>query len=257
MNNGVATTDMDALVRTVLMELNLPIHFYFRAATIGIRTVRDINLGTLPYVKTVRLTVDEFNECTIPSDLVDWIRVGVQKGAEIVPMGENKSYNRLPNLDDTDTQISYNEPAGHTVSINSSFNNYTFGRSINDYGEISGKMFGLGGGTRSDEFKFFPERNKILVGGNRTENSIVYLEYVAYDTSQFYTGIPVVAAPFIEQSIKFNFARYDRTGRLGDISREQQILSVEKTKLKAALKSIDKESMLRLFRANYKQSIKA
>ena len=257
MNNGVATTTIDSLVRNVLMELNLPIHFYFRAATIGIRTMRDLNLGTLPYVKTARLTVDAFNECDIPTDLVDWIKVGTQKGAEITPMGENKSYNRLPNLDDTDTQVSYNQPTGHTVSINSSFNNYTFGKAVNDYGEINGKMFGLGGGTRSDEFKFFPERAKILVGGSLTEGDILYIEYVAYDTSQFYTGIPVVASAFVEQSIKFNFARYDRTGRLGDINREQQILTTEKRKLKAALKSIDKESMLRLFRSNYKQSIKA
>jgi hypothetical protein len=257
MNNGVATTTMDSIVRTVLMELNLPIHFYFRAATIGIRTMRDINLGTLPYVKTARLTVDAFNECNIPADLVDWIKVGTEKGAEIVPMGENRSYNRLPKLDDADAQIAYNEPAGHTVSINSSFNNYTFGRSINDYGEITGKMFGLGGGTRADEFKFFAERGKILVGGNLTDGDTIYIEYVAYDTSQFHTGIPIVATPFIEQSIKFNFARYDRTGRLGDINREQQILSLEKRKLRSALTSIDTDTMLRLFRSNYKQSIKA
>lgn len=257
MNNGVATTTMDSIVRTVLMEMNLPIHFYFRAATIGIRTVRDLNLGTLPYVKTVRLTVDEFNECDIPTDLVDWIKVGTQKGAEIVPMGENKSYNRLPNLNDADAQIPYNEPSGHTVSINSSFNNYTFGKSVNDYGEINGKMFGLGNAHRADEFKFFPERSKILVGGNLSEGDILYIEYVAYDTSQFYQGIPVVATPFIEQSIKFNFARYDRTGRLGDINREQQILSIEKRKLRAALTKIDTDTMLRLFRSNYKQSIKA
>lgn len=257
MNNGVATTSMDSIVRTVLMELNLPIHFYFRAATIGIRTVRDLNLGTMPYVKTVRLAVDEFNECDIPTDLVDWIKVGTQKGAEIVPMGENKSYNRLANLNDADAQISYNEPAGHTVSINSSFNNYTFGKSVNDYGEINGKMFGLGNAHRADEFKFIPERSKILVGGSLTEGDILYVEYVAYDTSQFYQGIPVVAAPFIEQSIKFNFARYDRTGRLGDINREQQILSQEKRKLRAALTKIDTDTMLRLFRNNFKQSIKA
>ena len=257
MNNGVATTSMDSIVRTVLMELNLPIHFYFRAATIGIRTVRDLNLGTMPYVKTVRLAVDEFNECDIPTDLVDWIKVGTQKGAEIVPMGENKSYNRLANLNDADAQISYDEPAGHTISINSSFNNYTFGRSVNDYGEINGKMFGLGNAHRADEFKFIPERSKILVGGNLTEGDILYIEYVAYSTGQFHTGIPVVATPFIEQSIKFNFARYDRTGRLGDINREQQILSQEKRKLRAALTKIDTDTMLRLFRNNFKQSIKA
>jgi|SRR5210317_165473 hypothetical protein len=257
MNNGVATTTMDSIVRTVLVEMNLPIHSYFRAASIGIRTMRDLNLGTLPYVKTVRLTVDEFRECDIPSDLVDWIKVGVEKGKEIVPMGENKSYNRLPNLDDADAQISYDEPSGHTISINSSFNNYTFGRSVNDYGEINGKMFGLGNAHRADEFKFIPERSKILVGGNRSENDILYLEYVAYDKSQFYTGIPVVATPYIEQSIRFNFARYDRTGRLGDTNREQQILSNEKRKLRAALTKIDTDSMLRLFRSNYKQSIKA
>lgn len=257
MNNGVVTTSMDSIVRTVLVELNLPIHFYFRAATIGIRTMRDLNLGTLPYVKTVRLTVDEFNECDIPADLVDWIKVGVQSGAEIVPLGENKSYNRLPNLNDADEQISYNQPAGHTISINSSFNNYTFGKAVNDYGEIQGKMFGLGNAHRSDEFKFIPERNKILVGGSRSEGDIVYVEYVAYSQSQFHTGIPVVASPFIEQSIKFNFARYDRTGRLGDINREQQILSLEKRKLRAALTSIDTDTMLRLLRSNYKQSIKA
>ena len=58
MNNGVATTTMDSIVRTVLVEMNLPIHSYFRAASIGIRTMRDLNLGTLPYVKTVRITVE-------------------------------------------------------------------------------------------------------------------------------------------------------------------------------------------------------
>lgn len=257
MNNGLATTNMDAIIRTVLMEMNLPIHFYFRAATIGIRTVRDLNLGTMPYVKSYNGTVNEYNEVPIPSDLVDYIRVGQVKGAEIIPMGENKSYTRVASTNENGNFTNYNEPAGHTVSINSSFNNYTFGKSINDYGEIQGKMFGLGGGTRADEFKFIPERSKILVGGNLSEGDDIYIEYVAYDTSQFHSGIPVLAAPFIEQSIKFNFARYDRTGRLGDIAREQQILSQEKRKLRAALTKIDTETMLRLFRNNFKQSIKA
>lgn len=257
MNNGLATTTMDAIVRTVLMELNLPIHHYFRAATIGIRTVRDLNLGTMPYVKAVHKTVDQYNEIDIPTDLVDYIRVGEIKEAEIIPMGENKSYTRRASTNDIGNFTTFNQPSGHTVSINSSFNNYTFGKSVNDYGEINGKMFGLGGGTRSDEFKFIPERSKLLVGGNFSEGDVIYIEYVAYDTNQFYSGIPVLAAPFIEQSIKFNFARYDRTGRLGDINREQQILSQEKRKLRAALTKIDTETMLRLFRNNFKQSIKA
>ena len=248
---------MDAMVRTVLMELNLPIHFYFRAATIGIRTVRDLNLGTMPYVKSYNAVVNEYNEVDIPSDLVDYIRVGKVNGAEIIPMGENKSYTRVASINELGNFTNYNQPAGHTVSINSSFNNYTFGKSVNDYGEINGKMFGLGGATRSDEFKFIPERSKILVGGSFSEGDNIYIEYVAYDTGQFYAGIPVVAAPFIEQSIKFNFARYDRTGRLGDINREQQILSQEKRKLRAALTKIDTDTMLRLFRNNFKQSIKA
>ena len=257
MNNGLATTSMDAIVRTVLMEMNLPIHFYFRAATIGIRTVRDLNLGTMPYVKAYKGTVNQYNEVPIPSDLVDYIRLGKVNEAEIIPIGENKSYTRVASTDENGNFTNYNQPAGHTVSINSSFNNYTFGRSVNDYGEINGKMFGLGGGTRSDEFKFIPERSKILVGGSFSEGDDLYIEYVAYSTGQFHSGIPVLAAPFIEQSIKFNFARYDRTGRLGDITREQQILSQEKRKLRAALTKIDTETMLRLFRNNFKQSIKA
>jgi hypothetical protein len=253
MQNGLVTTTIDEIVKTVLMEMQLPIHLYFRAAAIGIRTVRDLNLGTLPYLKTVRLEVDELGEVDIPADLVDWIKVGRENNRRIIPLGENKSYNRLAHPDG----VSYNEPSSHSISIPSSFSSYPFGNSTNDYGESTGKAFGLGNGDRNDSFKFIAERNKILVGTAIDKGDSLYLEYVAYSTEQFYTGIPIIAAPFIEQSIRFNFARYDRTGRLGDISREQQVLSNEKRRLRAGLTSIDKETMLRLFRDNYKQSIKS
>jgi hypothetical protein len=253
MHNGVVTTTIDSIVRNVLLEMQLPIHYYFRAATIGIRTVRDLNLGTLPYLRTVRIEVDALGEADIPEDLVDWIKVGRENNRKVVPLGENKSYNRLAHPDG----VSYNEPNGHSISIPSSFSSYPFGNSTNDYGEVTGKAFGLGNGDRNDSFKFVPERGKILVGTAIKEGDSLYLEYVAYSTEQFYTGIPVIASPFIEQSIRFNFARYDRTGRLGDITREQQILSNEKRRLRAGLTSIDKETMLRLFRDNYKQSIKS
>ena len=253
MQNGIATTSIDEIVKTTLMEMNLPIHLYFRAAAIGIRTMRDLNLGTLPYIKTVRLTVDAVREVDIPEDLVDWIVVGRENGRKVVPLGENKSYNRLPHPDGE----AYLESGSHNILINSSFNAFSFAGSINDYAEINGKIFGVGNADRNDIFKFVPERGKILVGSHFAEGESVYLEYVAHSTEQFYTGIPVVAAPFLEQSIRFNFSRYDRTGRLGDINREQQILVQEKRKLRAAIVSIDKESMLQLFRANYKQSIKS
>lgn len=257
MANSVVTTTIDEIVRTVLVEMQLPIHFYMRAASIGIRTVRDLNLGALPTVKAVRLTVDEFNEVDIPADLVDWIRLGQETEKRIRPLGNNENYNRLPNLDADDQQIAYGESSGHTIGVHASFNHYTFGKSVSDYGEINGKMFGMGEPDRNDNFKFIVERGKIAVGKALKEGDVLYMEYVAYNKDEFFSGISVIAAPYIEQSIRYNFARYDRTGRLGDLDREKMNLDNARRRLNAQVNSINKEDLLRVFRKNFKQSIKA
>ena len=256
--NGVVTTSINEIVRTVLPELGLSIHSYLKAAQIGLRAVRDLSIGTLPTIKAVRLTVNEFREVSIPDDLVDWLRVGVEVRKRIVPLGDNQNYNRLPKFaSDGVTQVSYSEATNHSIGTQITFNSYTFGDAHNDYGEITGRLFGLGDANRMDNFKFVPERGVIVVGSKLRENDTLYLEYVSYTKDQLFEGIPIIAAAYIEQYIRFNLARFDRSQRLGDTNREQIMLDQERRRLRARIVSVNKEDMLRVFRKNFKQSVKS
>lgn len=263
MTDSYDTTSVDRCAKSVLLELGLPIHYYMKVAQAGIRCVRDLRIGTLPFVASVLLPIDEFNEATIPLDMIDWIRVGYRVQKRIVPLGNNQNYNRLPNegLDENgDTvQVPYSESNNYGIGLQPSLNNLVFGQGMNNYAEATGGMYGLGEPDRIDNFKFIPERGRIAVGtiAQRIEGEI-YLEYVAYDQTKYYSGIPIIAEPYIEQYMKYSLAKYDRNNyRVADINLEERKLYAEKKKLRSrTLPNLNKEDLLRTFRKSYKQSVK-
>ncbi len=77
---------LNAVTRSVLSQKKKPIHYYYRFLKWHADSLRELFFDTLQITNTVRLPVNDFGECELPADYVDWCSVGVQAGQWIRPL---------------------------------------------------------------------------------------------------------------------------------------------------------------------------
>src|SRR3990167_2547508 len=169
-------TTIDSIVRKNLLENGLTIHYYIRFLSFALDCLKELNIDTLPKIKSVRIPVDRFGCIKLPFDYIGYVRVGVQNGVYIQELGSNASFNRLVNENDDGTLVVFPEPTNvysifDTTNVNSS--SY-----VSPKLEHLGKIFGIGEGARSDVFQVVPEANLMRIGSGLVEGDEVVLDYL-------------------------------------------------------------------------------
>lgn len=195
---------VDSVVRSSLLNEQLTIHYYVQFLHAALNGLRSMNLDVFGTVKTTRLIADNNREVELPAGYIDYIKIGYQRYGYVIPMAENKNYNSLPSLAGT-KQLPYQIAASNTAA----FSPYGFWDGyVNQYGEDMGRLYGTGGGTRVDEFKVLPSRNKIMLGAFIKIGDEIVLEYIG-DTD--FLNEDAIVHPYaveaLEAYIKYEYAK--------------------------------------------------
>lgn len=248
---------VDSVVRSALVTTQKPIHYYVRYLHFALKCIEELKLGVLKTTKTVRLTVDAYNEIDIPSDYIDWVRIGYERGKYVIPLGEKDSINSLPKLDANGNQTTYGDIFQIMPQYQSTWFGYYPAYEYNDYREFLGKRFGYNDSGRGDTFKIIPERSKIHVGSAFQEDDVIVMEYVYFSTTSTQSLISKYAAETIESYIIYKFLRFKPGVPRADIMLAKKDYDDNFRKLMARMNPITKEMIVRLKRKNTKLSIKS
>lgn len=249
---------LNGVTRSYLQQCRKPIHYYYRFLKYANDCVRELIFDTLQVTNTVRLPLNEFYEAQIPSDYVDFVKVGVQAGQYSRPLVSKHTLNNLANFDPTTgDQINYPDYDGDGEGdlIDSGLFQW-WGVNINSHGENTGAYYGLGAGSEPDTFKIIPERNVIQCNQNVGVSKIV-LEYVSDGTySNAATKIDPYAQKAIEAYIKWQHAEHSKSFGAYDADRAKQEFTRQHEILRARKNNLTPELLERIINRNRKASIK-
>ena len=185
--NNSAFKNLDYCVNTVLSELNdYSTTNYQKYLQLAIRGFRQLNLMTLPNIKVEYLTVNtDNNTVDLPYDFVDYTKVGVCRGGQIVTLSLNESMcmprknckcggtlssilNSVDSVTDTSLQGFYSVYGNSGYFFASHFRN----------GQYVGEMYGMGGGFNESYFRIDKQRHQIAFSDVLNGAEIV-LEYIS------------------------------------------------------------------------------
>ena len=201
--------NLDEIIRSTLLTAGRPIHYYMQYLHYGLKAVKEIGFDSPFKTKSTRLAVDANLEITIPSDYVDYIKVGTEQGQFVKELIEKDSYNRLMNFDSDGNQIPYPDVEGDQGLIYADSND----THANDKSEHIGRHFGHKP-TYKNSFMVIPERNKIMLDPSLHKCTEIVLDYITTGTATSFTDvttIPAYAAEPIERYILWRFSEHDRT----------------------------------------------
>lgn len=99
---------LDQIIRSLLLKESKPIHWYVQYLVLACSGLQRLNNTTLRTVNTVKLSVNSYKAVVIPTDFVDYIKLGFAVGERVRPLILDESLNRLNNFDtDGVTKIPY------------------------------------------------------------------------------------------------------------------------------------------------------
>jgi hypothetical protein len=211
-------------------------------------------LHVLQDVKAVRLTVDNFGEVSIPSDFIDWVRMGTEVNKVIKNFTKNDKINLLIKVDNEGSRIPYSDDS-NTLAYPPSYEGLFWTNYVSSYGENYGKFWGMKDLARGDEFKIIPDRGKIAVGSDLGEGATLYLEYLYYNVTSATSTVTPYAEETIEAYIAWQYAKWSNN-KLGEQDRLKTEFSNSKRKLKASMYEMSYDGFLKVLRRSYKQSPK-
>lgn len=169
-------TNLDQIVRRTLLERGMPLHFYLEFLLHAATCVRQLSKDTLQLVNTVKLPVNSYSAIDLPDDFVDELSVGFNVAGYIKEIPKNSHINPLRNIDSEGDFVPYS-----SALINNSALAYYgvaagwgFFWNLNEYGEPTGRYFGISGGSRMG-YKVVRERRQIQLTGNITSGYIVLM----------------------------------------------------------------------------------
>jgi hypothetical protein len=203
--------------------------------------VQDLHFDCLKNVKSVELTLASDNTVTLPTDFVDWCKVGFATDQYITVLGQNDSLSRLEQTATT---------SDDAQDLTTFFYNVT-----NQYGEHKGQVYGIGN-DNPISFKVLPERNKIQLDSRFTKDTII-LEYITDGTT---TSTTTLIHPYAAQTIEdYIFWKYKANNRKYNrfdsrIAREEYYDQVRR--LRARMNPMTVTDIVRSLRSGFKMSIK-
>ena len=241
---------MDSIVKGVLFNNNLTIHYYMRMLSWGLDCLRELNIDVLPNIKSTRLGVDRFNCVKLPTDYIGYVRIGKENGAYITEIAENKTINRLVNEDDAGTLIN------STISEELFYTPGTYGEYYNEKREHLGRMFGIGEGYRGDTFKEVPEEGLIRLGSEFGEGDFIVLDYLYFCSADANTPVHNFAVATISSYIQWRYIKHlPRSAPFDKRSAEQEYWNSYRV-LRARRNSSSIIDYARILRGNFKQTVR-
>lgn len=247
---------IDSIVNSALIGNNQTIHYYIQFLKWGLDAVTELNYDSLPSPKAVELTVNAYDEIEIPDDYIDWIKVGIKSGINVLYLLPEDMYNRLA-ATSGGSQVAYTDVTPYLGHISAAGDGYWWMNFTSSYGEHIGRYYGHGGGKGSGFFKEIPERGVIqLEPGYLSEGDTVYLEYLAHETANAGSLISKYAESTIESYINWQYKAWSREYGLGDVDRAERQYWNNHRKFRARNAGLTIEDIKNIARKHFKLSLK-
>lgn len=252
------TISMNGVVRSVLSQKRLPIHYYSRFLKYVSDGYREVRFDSLQIINTVRLTIDANGNAEIPEDCIDasTIRCGVQVGQFVRPLVKRESINRLSNIDTaTGEVIPYTSPESTADEV-AQYNVNWSAVHYDDTGENTGGYYGLGAGEETDTYAVIEERNQI-----QFHQSIVNATPVARYLSDgsfvnAASEIPPFAQKTIEDYADWMYKDHSKNFGLGDANAAKDKFDDSHKRLRSRKNDFTPEQLERIMQRRRKASIK-
>ena len=252
---------------------------------VGLRGIREFGFDVTARVKSLKRTVESNNTITLPDDYVDLVKVGIVDGDGIVYiLGENKNINYsriLQTSSDTDlddaglngSSLTDVFQSGPLDIISNEIGDRIDSKSItegNDSGSSDydvaifdnylyqgglGRLYGLGGGQVSGEYRINLDQNRIEIDTSSSFGEVV-LEYVADEARSSNPIIHVYAEEALRMYMYYKLCERKSTVPMNEKQRARSEYYNERRKAKSRLSNFTKEEATRIIRKNFKLSPK-
>lgn len=245
--------NLDMIVRRTLLEKGLPIHYYCELMFHVSAAVRELSKDTLKIVNTVKLPVNSYFAADLPDDFVDDIGVGVAVGNMLQPVPKKDSITPLRQVNDEGQFIPYSETQNSGEQTVFGFNGgWLWYWNVTDYGEPTGRIYGAGGGAKSNGYKILKERRQIQFTETFTADEAVLMYISSGQSVDNATQIDWLAFAAIQA-----YANWKRSPN-ADIkdSYEAATWYNERRLLRAALDDLTLTDIKQIIRDNYRATMK-
>jgi hypothetical protein len=258
----MVTVTLDKIIRNILLKRKYPIHYYLEFLLYTSEALRelsmDVNIGI---INTKNLPVNAYNAVDLPNDFLDLISVNMTAGQKLRPLVADNSITPLNAFDSSFNITTYQNTAiqqsnaliYNNVFLTTALWNTT---SFNQYGEPTGRFFGIGAGSPSETYRLIKERNQIQLNENLVATNIV-LCYISNGlTADTASQISPYAERTIDSYAMWQFKENNRTYGAGEAEQARQIYISDRKVLTARVSDITIDGIRRIIQKNSKGSIK-
>jgi hypothetical protein len=254
-----AITSLDAIVNNVLMRRGYSKHWYIQFLVFAKDALRELVFDDLKIINTKLLSVNDYNAVDLPSDFLDYTKVGVKSGQFVTPLLPQDSINSLNNFDSDFNITRYDEQSDDSDEEQLYYGAIQGLRwgvvTVNDFGESIGRQYG-GTGQQWDTFKIIRERNQIQLNEALDTDTIV-LEYISDGmNADAASQITPYAISTIEAYILFQMKANNRNYSPSEVELAERKYINERRILRARENPITIEVLKRIVQKNTKSSIK-
>ena len=177
------TKSLNIIVRDTLLDSGLPLHYYTRYLHHGLRILDELSLDfNMGNIKTISLSVTDYQRSVLPTDYVDLIDVSAKHGERLLPLERERNLNKKYNYDTSGNKIAY--PASTSINYDSEINyNLISGvNNMNSRGELIGRYYGR---MRAAKLTYdIDEDNQEIVFSNEMLLTEVTLTYITSAVSK-------------------------------------------------------------------------
>lgn len=221
---------LDHVVCSSLASRGYTEHWYAQFLHYACNCLRQLEFDVLRNIKSSRITVSATNTAALPSDFVDYVKVGTEYGIFLTLMPEDDSFMRLAYLNDDDAEENY----PNVQDTGGDYYSDLIAENSNSHGEHVGRKWG----HRQEfttSFKLIRERNLIVLHPSFEADEII-LEYISDGLTLSETNsVHVYALPTIEAYIMWQQALHNRSHGLGERAELERIYYNELRKLRARM----------------------
>lgn len=248
------TKSLNMIVRDVLLDSGLPLHYYTRYLQHGLRILDELSLDyDLGSVKTVELDITSYGRAILPSDFVDYIDVSSKSGERLLPLERESRLNKMYNYDDAGNKIPFENEANEYIENLNYFLNRGSSM-LNSNGQFVGRYYGR---ERRALFTFDIDKvNQEIVFSNKTTFEKIVLTYVTSAVSKSSANVVTPYAVDTISKYMVMMAAKASGARLGEAQGAKMEFENARRVLRARLNSMDYAEIIGALRRGIHAGIK-
>ena len=248
-----------AIVDMACIEVGVSVnHFFKRFLAFGCWTLSELKLDQANDVCTELLPISDVNTVTMPSNAIDWTKIGIPWGQYVKPLSINGD---LSKIDRTigNPQFTYAVspgwlPSGTTIAPSGG------GFEFLNYGGNS--IYAIGGGVPNEGHFTMVQRKdgvkEILLDGPLNGATHLYVEYIGLGLNP--CGETIVHPYLKDYVLKGILLKYEENinpyRTEASIARRQRDLAYAEVLVRGRTNSVDVETLLTITRKHYRLSNK-